>query len=162
MDYHKREKALFEKGYYVDRMGNLYNPNGKRIVGSINSQGRRTTGVRDSRKCVTTISFHRMVAYAKYGDRLYDDNMLVRHLDGNPLNNSWDNIAIGTQHDNMMDMDISARIKRSSMTTKKYTDEIAREIRECHRNGMSYQEIMKRYNISSKGTLSFIVNKRLL
>ena len=35
MEYHKREKILFDKGYYVDEQGNLYNPKGVQIVGTI-------------------------------------------------------------------------------------------------------------------------------
>ena len=162
MEYHKREKILFDKGYYVDKQGNLYNPKGVQIVGTIKSSGRRGTGVKINDNKVHHIAFHRMVAYAKYGDRMYDDNMLVRHLDGNPLNNSWDNIAIGTPHDNMMDIDKDIRIRRSSMANKKYQNDLVNEIRECHKNGMSYKNIMKKFNISSKGTLSFIIYKRMI
>jgi hypothetical protein len=55
MEYHKREKILFDKGYYVDKQGNLYNPKGVQIVGTIKSSGRRGTGVKINDNKVHTI-----------------------------------------------------------------------------------------------------------
>lgn len=161
MQYHKREKILFDRGYYVDKQGNLYNPKGVQILGSIQSSGRRGTGVKINDNKVRNITFHRMVAYAKYGDRLYDENVLVRHLDGNPLNNSWDNIAIGTPHDNMMDVDKDMRILRSALAFQKYPFSVVEEIRELRNKGWSYSQLMAKFGISSKGTLSYLVNKRM-
>jgi hypothetical protein len=37
----------------------------------------------------------------KYGDLLYEEGTVVRHLNGDPGSNAWDNIAIGTMSDNM-------------------------------------------------------------
>lgn len=161
MKYHKREKCLFEKGYYVDKEGNLYNPMGKNIVGSVSREGRRYTGVRDVDGKVQRIAFHRMVAYAKYGDKLYEQNMLVRHLDGNPLNNSWDNIAIGTPHDNMMDIDANIRVYKASLANQKYSKALVDMMRSLRNNGWSYAELMSKFNITSKGTMSYIINKRM-
>lgn len=161
MEYHKREKILFDKGYYVDKQGNLYNPKGVQIVGTIKSSGRRVTGVKINDNKVHHIAFHRMVAYAKYGDRMYDDNMLVRHLDGNPLNNSWDNISIGTPHDNMMDIDKDLRVLRAAIGFQKYPYSMVQEIRDLRNQGWSYSKLMNKFGISSKGTLSYLVNKRM-
>ena len=55
--------------------------------------------------------FHRFMGYLKFGDEIYTKGMQVRHLDGNPLNNSWDNIAIGTQRDNTYDIPKEKRLQ---------------------------------------------------
>jgi hypothetical protein len=46
---------------------------------------------------------HRFVAYCKFKERIFEPNVVVRHLDGNPKNNHPDNIKIGSPSDNMMD-----------------------------------------------------------
>lgn len=159
--YHKREKELIEKGYYIDKKGNLYNPKGQKISGYINVNGRRATGIRKNNKTSARVYFHRLVAYVKFGDDLYKEGMVVRHLDGNCLNNSWDNIAIGTYHDNKMDIPKERRQKMASNANMKYSNELVKLIREDHAKGLSYKNLMLKYNISSKGTLSFIINKRM-
>jgi hypothetical protein len=86
---------------------------------------------------------------------------VVRHIDGNPLNNTWDNIEIGTASENMMDIPKEIRIAtatNASFSRKaKYSEEKILKIKELHKNGWSYKEIMKELGISSKGTISYIV-----
>jgi hypothetical protein len=50
------------------------------------------------------IAIHRLQAFQKYGDLLYEEGTVVRHLNGDPGSNAWDNIAIGTMSDNMFDI----------------------------------------------------------
>lgn len=159
--YHQREKELIEKGYYIDKKGNLYNPKGEKITGYIANNGRRATGIRRADNTVAPIFFHRIVAYVKFGDAIYEEGIEVRHLDNNCLNNSWDNIDIGTDHDNKMDIPKEERQKRASNASMKYSNELAKQIREDHIKGLSYKNLMLKYGISSKGTLSFIINKRM-
>ena len=84
----------------------------------------------------------------------------ISHLDGNYLNNSESNIDLGTNSDNMMDIPKEVRIRKSSNASKKYSDELVQMIRLDKEKGMSYKELMIKYNISSKGTLSYIINCR--
>lgn len=86
--------------------------------------------------------------------------MVVRHLNGNILDNSITNIEIGTNSDNMMDIPEKIRQKRSSNANKKYPDDIVSLIKSDREKGMSYKELMNKYNILSKGTLSYIINNR--
>ncbi len=44
----------------------------------------------------------------------------------------------------------------------KYNTETVREIREKHKNGIPMKVLMREYNITSKGTFSYILNKRLV
>ena len=56
---------------------------------------------------------HRFCAYLKYGEKLFEEGILVRHLDDNPLNLSWDNIVLGSPKDNSLDQCTIARKERA-------------------------------------------------
>ena len=51
-------------------------------------------------------------------------------------------------------------IKCSQAGHKKYPDDIVSLIKSDREKGMSYKELMNKYNILSKGTLSYIINNR--
>lgn len=104
-----------------------------------------------------SVPVHLLMAYQKYGER-YLTAQCVRHLNGNSLDNSIDNIEIGTFSDNMLDIPKEVRIRKSALANRKYNSD---EIRIYRENGHSYKEIMERYGISSKGTISYIINKHL-
>jgi hypothetical protein len=93
---------IIKKGYTIDNFGIVKNPKGKVIKGSVYDNY-----IKFSAKTSISKSFpvriHRFQAYIKFGDEIFKEGVVVRHLDGNSLNNEWDNIAIGTQSDNMMD-----------------------------------------------------------
>ena len=81
----------FEKGYRIID-GIIYNPDGKILKGYVGKRGyRRFSPVRTNH-----VKVHRLVAYQKFGDALFEEGIEVRHLDNNKLNNSEDNIALGT------------------------------------------------------------------
>lgn len=158
MTYSKYEIIAKERGYTITSDGTVYSPKGN-MVGTHGRDGYRYFSFRMDGKIVK-VYFHRFQAYIKFGDTLYEDNMMVRHLDGNYLNNSESNIDLGTNSDNMMDIPKGVRVSRSSNASKKYSDELAQAIKLDKENGMSYKELMIKYNISSKGTLSYIINHR--
>lgn len=73
---------------------------------------------------------------------------LVRHLDGNPLNNYADNLAWGTQYDNMQDaLRHGTRTCGTRMNTAKLTDNEVREIRAAPRN-MTLTELAQKYGVA--------------
>ena len=51
-------------------------------------------------------------------------------------------------------------MKAASNANKKYSDELVEAIKHDKTSGMSYKDLMAKYNISSKGTISYIINKR--
>lgn len=53
---------------------------------------------------VVHIHAHRLAAYCKYGFALFEPGIVVRHLNRNPIDFSSDNIAIGTQRENLLDL----------------------------------------------------------
>jgi len=108
------------------------------------------------------ISVHRFVAYQKYGNKIFDKDTQVRHLNGNPSDNEAYNIAIGTAHDNTMDKPKEVRTKCAIIASSKkriFTDEEMSKIRCDHQRCGSYKRVMDKWNISSKGSLHYILNK---
>lgn len=157
----KREQiALSVLKYTIDKDGTLRNRKGN-IVGKGKTKKYKRIQVRLC-KIQKDIFVHKLQAFAKYGMEIYKDGIMVRHLDGNPSNNSWDNIAIGTAHDNAMDIRKEIRTKRAIHASKKRIKyQNVEEIRSYHKdNGNSYRLTMQRFNISSSGTLSHILKDR--
>lgn len=149
------------RGYKVNN-GEVISPYGKTLKlqnynGYLSFSVR---GVRSSRK-VASIRVHRLVAYQKYGNKIFEPEIVVRHLNGNSLDNREENIEIGTQLDNVMDRKSEDRMVHSikaSTKLRKFTDEIMNQIRLDRKAGMSYKDLMKKYNISSKGSMSYMIN----
>lgn len=101
---------------------------------------------------------HRLVAFQKYGDLVFEDGMQVRHLNGDQTNNSNQNISIGTASQNNMDKPKWIRqkaAKRAAMAKKKH-DHSA--IIMYHQKTNNYTKTMAAFGIGSKGTLHFILN----
>lgn len=102
-------KEAYKKGYRVVD-GVVITPLGYSLV----LVGRRY--LRFSTKTINGIypvHVHRLVAYQKYGDKLFEKGIQVRHLDGDRFNNLEHNIALGSQRDNCFDIPKEERIRRA-------------------------------------------------
>lgn len=157
-------KAIIEayrKGYRVDEFGNVYSKRGNKRALRYDKWGYFVFGIRLDRGKSWPIPVHRLQAYQKYGENLFSADC-VRHLDGNKENNSYDNIAIGSTMDNWMDIPERRRVEICATANQKHNTEIVKEIREKHKNGIPMRVLMCEYNITSKGTFSHILNKRLI
>lgn len=154
-----------EKGYYVDDKGNVFNKNNRqRKLNKINEYYAFNVRLCNPRRNVS-ILVHRLQAYQKFGDKIFGKNIHVRHLDGNPRNNSKNNIAFGSVSDNIMDMSKTVRIQKAKYAvsqTKTYiSDEIKRNmLKDYYENNLSYKDLMIKYDINSKGTISYIISKK--
>lgn len=106
------------------------------------------------------VRVHRMVAFLKFGEAALLPGVHARHLDGDSLNNQWDNIAIGSQSQNMMDRTPSARSDhaRSASRSRSLPDSTWCEIEQRHREGMSFKAIRAEYGIAL-GTLSYRLSR---
>ena len=150
-----------DKGYYVDLQGNAFSARGKK-VGTRGSDPYMYIGIRVSETKVIKVYVHRLQAYQKFGDAIFDKGIEVRHLNGDSFDNSYENIAIGTPFENAMDKAKETRMrcaKKASEAIKKYSDELAQQIQLEYSKGSNYRELMKKYSISSKGTLNYILKR---
>lgn len=97
---------------------------------------------------------HRLVIIAFVGDPP-NPKAQTRHLDGNYLNNSWENLAWGTATDNMDDARLHGTlIKGEACNLAKLSSEQATEIIQCYRlypkrlpRGMA-KDMSKKYGVS--------------
>lgn len=158
----EKEKLLkcYEKGYRINKEGKIYYKNNLR-KGYIQYHGKipyLKLSIRLKDK-ICNIPVHRLQAYQKYGDRLFENGMEVRHLNGNSLDNSYDNIAIGTHSENMFDKSKEERLKQANIATSYMKKHNHEKIYDYYIKCKSYKETMKKFNISSKGTLHFILEK---
>lgn len=165
--FNYNEKLASEKGYYI-KLGKIYSHTG-RIRKINNSKGGYpkftiACGSRTNKTFKTlTVLCHRLVAYQKYGNKIYKKGIQVRHKNNNPLNFHKPNILIGTQSKNMMDKPPNERRRTAliaSSKTRRFTDEEMNQIRKQRKNGASYKDIMKTWNILSKGTLSYMLTHK--
>ena len=114
----------------------------------------------DGEKYPQNVPVHRLQAYQKFGDKIFESGTVVRHLDGNSLNNNFDNIEIGTQQENMMDIPTEQRIAHAKHAASTQIKHNADEIKQFHAKSCSYAKTMEYFGIKSKGTLFYILNKR--
>ena len=162
-------EIFFEKGYDINKHGIIINSKGEFIEGYIHTlksgYERKEITIRHDKKLIN-ICHHRLQAYQKFGKAMFEKGVMVRHLDGDSLNNFWDNIQIGTNSENQMDVVKEKRIEKSLNAIRIKQDNI-RSVKERYsiyedlKNNIPYSEIMKKHGVTSKGTLSFMKNKSI-
>ncbi len=106
------------------------------------------------------IPIHRLAAYQKFGDLIFNTGNVVRHLDGNPSNNSYDNLALGSQSDNMLDRSEDSRrehAKKGAKVLRKLSDQQVVTLRADRARGLTLNQLCDLYGLS-KSTVSYIVN----
>lgn len=152
------EKQAAKLGYRVSEDGLTVTRPTNRIVPqqcTRDGYNRFTFGPKCNR---LTIRTHRLQAFQSFGDALYQEGIVCRHLDGNPLNNAASNIALGTQSQNMMDRPKECRQRcafNASRSIVKHDHSAVVEFYKEH----GFKATLAHFAISSRGTLSFILNK---
>lgn len=147
----------FNRGYRVIN-GKLYNSDGEELStyhykGKKEKIGYLSFGIKIDKKRIT-IFVHKLVAYQKFGIAALLPGVQVRHLDNNSLNNVDENISLGDQSKNMLDRPKEERVSIAAKANLKHDHEAIKTFYNEHR---SYKKTMERFNISSKGTLNYIL-----
>lgn len=143
----------FEKGYRTLN-GKVYSPRNTEVKFILTNKGYPVisipiggTGAR------YPIKVHRLAAYEKFGDKIFEKGIQVRHLNGNKLDFSFENIELGTGKENCQDIPTQQRLKASKIAhtymNRRISFDLACQIREELKN---YQygdcaRIAKKYNI---------------
>jgi len=110
----------------------------------------------------TNMLVHRLQAYQKYGLALFAPGIQVRHLDRNSLNNSADNVGLGSSSDNSFDRPREERVRSAKVAARAQrllSDEQVCQLRRDRADGMSYASLMAKYGIA-KSTVSYVVNRK--
>lgn len=159
------EVYAYRLGFRVSRNGDLISFTRRKRQCLLHPKGYKCISLRvkvEDESVYKLLFVHRLQAYQKFGENLFKPGIVVRHLNGNPVDNSYDNIEIGTESDNRMDISKEKRIEwarnAARMLPKRYSGDKIAMIKADRASGMSYNEIMKRHGISSKGTISYICN----
>jgi hypothetical protein len=99
---------------------------------------------------------HRVVLSIKIG-RPLEKGEIAMHLCNNPLCNNPAHLKVGTQKENMQHMVTSGRsLKGAKNPRAKINEEIARTIKELHKNGITPSQIMQQLNLT-KGIVEPII-----
>ena len=163
-----------EMGYTVTKDGTPLSPGGVPLAALANRRKpskdhprgqppyRQFTMYLPEKKVDSAVRIHRLVGYLKYGDSIFEKGTLIRHRDEDSLNNSWDNIILGTNRDNAMDRSPKARLEHARVAAKvqrKLTRDEAEELRQLREEGWTLKELCVRYGIA-KSTASYIYNNK--
>ena len=144
----------YESGYRISDKGEILNPQKVKLNGTINDKLKYHTFQFRIENKTKSIFVHRLQAYQKYKEKLFEPGILVRHKNGNHLDNSIDNIFIGTSKDNNLDISINNRILNTENSTKikqKYSNELIIYISYKYVNGAKQSELSKMFNIPKSG-----------
>ena len=154
-------KYAYDKGYRVDHLGNVISSTGKARKLNTNKHGRLRFSIQFLGHSVS-IRVHTLALYQKIGDALFAPDIVARHLNGVPHDNSYGNLAVGSQSDNMMDKPQEMRIRiarRAGRTRSNLSDSDVLAIRQKLVAGATLKQIMAEYGIA-KSTASYIKNRR--
>lgn len=101
---------------------------------------------------------HKLQAFQKFGEQMFEPGIMVRHHDGDSFNNRKENILLGTPRDNAMDRDPEDRkahaFKARSFRGTKLSPEILSQINLDHAAGLGYNRLEAKYGFG-KSTLSY-------
>lgn len=145
----------YDKGYRV-RDGVLYGGIKSRVRKNV--QGYLLFSYRWNSKSFSLL-VSRLAAYQKFKSEMFKTGIQVRHLDGNPLNNSYENIVIGTVSENQMDKPKEVRM-RCIMTAHNHRgtyDYVL--VKDLWESGKNKSDIMKVTGIKTRDTINNIINK---
>lgn len=167
LDLSKKKRnviAAFEKGLRVEKDGTVLGMRGKPL--KFCKKGGKYPyyyfAIRNKSERVM-VAVHLLCAYQLYGESALRCEC-VRHLDGNSLNNSYENIAIGTFSENAMDIPEEIRKRTATIAshsfTMKWDEEDVKKIKEYYNGCHSYKETMNKFGILSKSSLHFILHHR--
>ena len=158
-----------ENGYTVTEDGVAMGPTGP-LKGTIKNKRAKHTGhervaywhisIRMDATGTIPVPIHRFVAFLKYGEVSMQAGTVTRHLDSDPHNNHWDNIAIGTQSDNMMDRPEEERIahaKKAARARRRLEDRDVKRLLRLRAGGAKYTALTTMFGIS-KSLVSGVVN----
>jgi hypothetical protein len=152
--FNRHEEIAHAKGYRALDDGTVLNPRGKKLspwvhCGYLTFKAGRGIHLR----------LHRVVAFQKFGTSIYEPGIVVRHKDGNPINNHPDNLLLGTPYDNAMDRKPEARRDHARKAADKARKYDHRAILEYLAHG-SYRKAEKRFGCA-RSTLNFIKHHSL-
>jgi len=96
------------------------------------------------------VAVHRLVAFFAWGETIFEEGIVVRHMDGNKHNFHVSNLQLGTVRDNSLDEPLELRVARAKHAAaerklSQATQDTIVNLRKC---GHTYAYIAKELGIS--------------
>jgi len=138
--------------YLINEYGKIFSFKTYKIIPGYLSRGYLAVNLSNKslKKAYRYFKIHQIVALTFYGERP-SWAQGTRHLDGNKLNNYYKNLCYGTQKENMQDaVRHGTRPRGSKMYNACMTEELVLKIMEDGKNGLSFSQIGRKYNINRK------------
>ena len=150
-------RLAYRRGYRVSPGGEVVSPTGTiRKLHLANNKSIKVDArrywkftIRNGEGKNNAVFVHKLVAYQKFGEAAYMAAECVRHLNGDPQDNRFDNIEIGTMKENSMDM---SKEDRRAMTAKAAAANKRKDwdlIDADRAEGMVYTSLTRKYGVSS-------------
>ncbi len=144
-----RIKSAYEKGYRAKEDGTIYNPKGKKI--GFKADGRNVFNY-SSEGLFSPIRFNRFNFWATAGQDALKKGVVVRHLNDIKDDDRFENLALGTQADNIADK------KRNGSVRRKYTN---KERKTIHLYYLKYgfANTVRKFNFSGDVLLTMNIRR---
>lgn len=155
-------RRALARGYRVKENGQVVGTSGKVLRPKTNRSTATPSvqiSVRDPRLGHRQVKVSQLAAYQWFGEATFASGVEVRHLNGDGLDNSRCNLALGSAHDNQMDMSVGARNKRANsgaFVGRSLSLMEVRRLRRDRERGRKLKELAAKYGVS-KTTVSCIV-----
>jgi len=167
-------KLAVEKGYSISPGGDILGLKGK-LKGHLHGKKRRskTTGemieypylhfsvrIASGRNGTRRVAVHQLQGYQVFGDACLAEGQVVRHRNGNNLDNSAANMDYGTHKDNSMDRTPEQRQHMAQVAAnarKAWSDDDVRRLRAQRANGGGVLRMAKEEGVS-KSQMSMMLS----
>lgn len=146
--------------YSVDiYSGNIRGIKGKNLTIKLRGKQKYATVslvVKNMKRRFYSVPVHKVIAYAIWKEEAFKPGICVRHLDSNTLNNTKENLRLGTHSDNEQDKSPKTKSNASKLARKaqgkfglaiKLTKSDRKEIKHLYYNGNSVPRLAKRFNV---------------
>lgn len=156
----RKEEIAYKVGYRVNNAGEIFNSSGKKLkIGSSNNTRYPQVNFKYEGKKYY-VRMHRLAAYCFYGKSIYEEGIVVRHLNDVKSDISRKKIALGTQLENMSDMSEESKASSSEKKRRyaikngvspprivKIPDEEIPKITRLLERGATYRELAEKYKV---------------
>jgi hypothetical protein len=153
-----KERVAYESGYRPTPDGGVIGPRGNLLKVYPNGKGYLEFKIKHD----VNVAVHRFIAYCKFGDKIYEPGLEVRHKKPTITNTHPDNLLLGTKRQNHFDKSPETR-KRfaeagAAALRSLSTDQVI-QLRKDRVAGYKYKDLVRKYGIA-KSTVSYIVNRK--
>lgn len=143
-----KTKRAYYLGYRVNEAGVLF-LNGVEARYRVSKFGYKMFDIPFKEKKMDQVFVHRLQAFQKYGEKLFKEDC-VRHLNGNKLENSYENIAIGSFKQNIDDIPLEVKAQqylKVAHSQIKYPVPLRNKLRKLHHKGERICDLSRKFNM---------------